>query len=116
MAFADVLPLDWSTLASAITAPLGPELRGVPLHPTSGSTGLPKIALRPGYAAMEEARHYAETMTIDADDVVLAIPPMSHAYGYGMCVMVPLLTGASIVSMRRFSTEGGAAGAGRRTG
>ena len=35
----------------------------------------------------------------------LAIPPMSHAYGYGMCVMVPLLTGASIVSMRRFSAK-----------
>ena len=86
-------------------APLGPELRGVPLHPTSGSTGLPKIALRPGLAAMEEARHYAETMSIDADDAILAIPPMSHAYGYGMCVMVPLLTGASIVSMRRFSAK-----------
>ena len=105
VAFADVLPLDWSTLCLGDHTPLGPELRGVPLHPTSGSTGLPKIALRPGYAAMEEARHYAETMTIDADDVILAIPPMSHAYGYGMSVMVPLLTGASIVSMRRFSAK-----------
>jgi long-chain acyl-CoA synthetase len=103
--FADVLPLDWSTLSVGDHTPLGPELRGVPLHPTSGSTGLPKIALRPGHAALEEARHYAETMTINADDVVLAIPPMSHAYGYGMSVMVPLLTGASIVSMRRFSPK-----------
>jgi acyl-coenzyme A synthetase/AMP-(fatty) acid ligase len=105
VAFADALPLDWSTLCVGDPTPVGPELRGVPLHPTSGSTGLPKIALRPGFAALEEARHYAETMTINADDVVLAIPPMSHAYGYGMCVMVPLLTGASIVSMRRFSPK-----------
>jgi acyl-coenzyme A synthetase/AMP-(fatty) acid ligase len=80
-------------------------LRGVPLHPTSGSTGLPKIALRPGFAAMEEARHYTETMGIDADDTIVAIPPMSHAYGYGMCVMVPLLTGANIISMHRFSAK-----------
>jgi long-chain acyl-CoA synthetase len=105
MMFADTLPLDWSTLAVGDDMPLGPELRGVPLHPTSGSTGLPKIALRPGRAALEEARHYAETLSIDGDDAILAIPPMSHAYGYGMCVMVPLLTGASIVTMPRFSVK-----------
>jgi acyl-CoA synthetase (AMP-forming)/AMP-acid ligase II len=83
----------------------GPVLRGVPLHPTSGSTGLPKIALRPGHAAMEEARHYAATMAIDDDDTIMAIPPMSHAYGYGMCVMVPLLTSANIVTTRKFSAK-----------
>lgn len=83
----------------------GPLLRGVPLHPTSGSTGLPKIALRPGFAALEEARHYAATLAIDEDDTILAIPPMSHAYGYGMCVMVPLLTGASLVTTRKFSAK-----------
>lgn len=83
----------------------GPVLRGVPLHPTSGSTGLPKIALRPGFAALEEARHYAATMAIDEDDTIMAIPPMSHAYGYGMCVMVPLLTGAHIVTTRKFSAK-----------
>ena len=81
-----------------------PSLRGVPLHPTSGSTGLPKIALRPGFAALEEARHYTATLDISADDYIVAIPPMSHAYGYGMCVMVPLLTGANIVSLRRSET------------
>jgi long-chain acyl-CoA synthetase len=83
----------------------GPVLRGVPLHPTSGSTGLPKIALRPAHVALEEARHYAATMAIDADDTIVAIPPMSHAYGYGMCVMVPLLSGAKIISTRRFSMK-----------
>jgi len=81
----------------------GPILRGVPLHPTSGSTGLPKIALRPGFAAIEEARHYAATLAIDEDDTIMAIPPMSHAYGYGMCAMVPLLTGANLITTRKFS-------------
>ncbi|EAQ79144.1 class I adenylate-forming enzyme family protein [Blastopirellula marina] len=102
-------PLDgWNLLWGAFADPTsvpGPELRGVPLHPTSGSTGLPKIALRPGFAAMEEARHYAETMAICEDDCLFAIPPMSHAYGYGLTVMTPLLSGASIVTTANFSMK-----------
>jgi acyl-coenzyme A synthetase/AMP-(fatty) acid ligase len=103
IAFGEVAALRWSALNVDNGAQHGPLLRGVPLHPTSGSTGLPKIALRPGFAAVEEARHYAETMDVEADDFIMAVPPMSHAYGYGMCVMLPLLTGASIVSTRRFT-------------
>ncbi len=83
----------------------GPVLRGIPLHPTSGSTGLPKVALRPAHAAMEEARHYAETMEVDEHDTVIAVPPMTHAYGYGVCVMLPLLTGANIVTTRRLTAN-----------
>lgn len=99
---------DWSLLLGRFSEPTnipGPELRGVPLHPTSGSTGLPKIALRPGFPAMEEARHYTATMAICEDDCLMAIPPMSHAYGYGVTTMVPLLTGASIVTTAKFSIK-----------
>ena len=103
--FADLAILRLGRFEIGDGSPGGPLLRGVPLHPTSGSTGLPKIALRPGFAAMEEARHYTATMAIDGDDTIMAIPPMSHAYGYGMCVMVPLLTGANIVSTRQFSVK-----------
>jgi acyl-CoA synthetase (AMP-forming)/AMP-acid ligase II len=81
------------------------ELSGVPLHPTSGTTGVPKVAVRPGLAATEEARHYIETIGVTADDTVMAIAPMCHAYAYGMCVMVPLLSGASVVSMRSFQAS-----------
>ena len=103
--FANRTALRWARMSVKENEFPGPVLRGVPLHPTSGSTGLPKIALRPGHVALEEARHYAATMAIDSDDTIVAIPPMSHAYGYGMCVMVPLLTGANIVSTRRFSIK-----------
>jgi acyl-coenzyme A synthetase/AMP-(fatty) acid ligase len=44
-------------------------------------------------------------MQIGPGDSIAAIPPMSHAYGYGMCVMVPLLSGASIVSTQKFSAK-----------
>lgn len=101
----DIATLCWATLEDANHAPINFPFRAVPLHPTSGSTGLPKIALRPGFAATEEARHYIETMGIDASDTIAAIPPMSHAYGYGMCVMVPLLSGANLICTRRFGAK-----------
>ena len=96
--------LEWGTFDLADAEIRGPRLRGIPMHPTSGSTGLPKIALRPAPAALEEAAHYAATMQVDARDTIVAIPPMSHAYGYGMCVMLPLLTGANLITTRSFST------------
>jgi long-chain acyl-CoA synthetase len=78
------------------------DLPGVPLHPTSGTTGEPKVAVRPGFAATEEARHYIETIGVTEDDTIMAVAPMCHAYAFGMCVMVPLLSGASVVSLRGF--------------
>ena len=81
-----------------------PVLPGVPLHPTSGTTGQPKVALRPGERAIAEAQHYIDTIGVDHSDTLLCVAPMSHAYAYGMCVMVPLLSGASVVTMRRFSS------------
>jgi long-chain acyl-CoA synthetase len=79
------------------------DFAGAPLHPTSGTTGLPKLAVRPGAAAVAEAAHYADAMTITRTDRILCVTPMSHAYAYGMAVMVPLLTGADAVCMRAFN-------------
>ena len=100
---------DWLQLSAGRVDPGTPgfhgefaALPGVPLHPTSGTTGVPKVAVRPGFAATEEARHYVETLGVTRDDTIMAVAPMCHAYAYGMCVMVPLLSGASVVSMRGF--------------
>lgn len=79
-----------------------PSLSGVPLHPTSGTTGLPKVAVRPGAAAVAEARHYIETIGIEPSDTILAATPMSHAYAYGMAVMAPLLAGCKVATTRGF--------------
>jgi len=80
-----------------------PALPGVPLHPTSGTTGLPKIAVRPARAAIAEAEHYRQTMRVTSRDTILCIVPMSHAYGFGTSVMLPLVSGASVASSRRFN-------------
>jgi acyl-CoA synthetase (AMP-forming)/AMP-acid ligase II len=95
---------------TATAEPGTPLLAGVPLHPTGGTTGEPKLAVRPGAAALAEARHYIDTIGIAEDDAVLCTIPMSHAYGFGMCVMVPLLSGATVRSMRRV-TAGAVIGA-----
>lgn len=103
---------DWIVLSCARVDSRAPgfnadyvQLPGVPLHPTSGTTGQPKVAVRPGRAATEEARHYIETIGITAADTIAAVSPMCHAYAYGMCVMVPLLSGARVVSMRSFQAS-----------
>lgn len=79
-----------------------PAFPGVPLHPTSGTTGVPKIALRPGPCAIAEADHYVATLGVQSDDLILACSPMSHAYAYGMGVMVPLVAGCNVAAMRQF--------------
>jgi acyl-CoA synthetase (AMP-forming)/AMP-acid ligase II len=79
-----------------------PAIPAIPLHPTSGTTGTPKIAIRHANAAVAEARHYQQTMGITGEDTLLCTVPMSHAYGFGTCVTMPLTSGASVISSRKF--------------
>jgi acyl-CoA synthetase (AMP-forming)/AMP-acid ligase II len=79
-----------------------PSIVGMPLHPTSGTTGIPKLAARHGLAAIAEPRHYQHAMGIGPEDTILCVVPMSHAYGFGACAMLPLVSGAHLVSSRRF--------------
>jgi acyl-CoA synthetase (AMP-forming)/AMP-acid ligase II len=91
-----------------VTTPSGPsmlELSGVPLHPTSGTTGQYKVAVRPAACAVAEVTDYVETIGVDAHDTLLALAPMSHAYAHGWCVVTPMITGANLVTMRRSSAK-----------
>ena len=81
------------------------DLPATPLHPTSGSTNEPKIAVRPGQAAVAEAINYLSAVEIGRDDALLTVTPMSHAYAYGMGMLVPLLSHAHLVSLRRFAVK-----------
>ncbi|MEZ4364248.1 MAG: class I adenylate-forming enzyme family protein [Kofleriaceae bacterium] len=82
-----------------------PPLPGVPLHPTSGTTGVPKMAVRPARAALAEAEHYVDAMGVRASDRLLCVAPMSHAYAFGTCAMIPLVSGCSVASMRTFNPK-----------
>lgn len=79
------------------------SLRGVPLHPTSGTTGESKIAARAGNCCIEEARHIIDTIEVQPRDRFLICVPMSHAYGYGTGTMVPIVANATIVTQRYFN-------------
>jgi acyl-CoA synthetase (AMP-forming)/AMP-acid ligase II len=50
-----------------------------------------------------EPLHYIETLSINRSDVILCALPMSHAYAYGMCLLVALLTSADLLFLSRFN-------------
>ena len=78
------------------------SLPGIPLHPTSGTTGSPKLAIRPIATAVAEIVNYVDTFGISSSDTLLNVTPMCHAFGHGFCAVGPLVTGASLVTMRKF--------------
>jgi|GEM_PF-1232955 len=78
------------------------DFAGIPLHPTSGTTGDPKLAIRPIRTAIAEIDNYVNTFGIDADDTILGMTPMSHAFAHGFCAIAPVMTGANLAIMRKF--------------
>jgi long-chain acyl-CoA synthetase len=73
---------------------------------TSGSTGRPKGAVI-GHEALASANQsWAEpVMALTPEDVVLAALPLSHSFGLNGALLAPLLAGASVVLLERFSPE-----------
>ncbi len=77
---------------------------------TSGSTGRPKGAVL-SHAAVDFAqRSWAgPVMGLTEDDVVLAALPLSHSFGINGALLTPLLVGAAVRLVERFTPEGVAA-------
>jgi long-chain acyl-CoA synthetase len=73
---------------------------------TSGSTGKPKGALL-SHAALEFAqRSWAgPVMGLTANDVVLAALPLSHSFGINGALLTPLLVGATVRLVERFTPD-----------
>jgi long-chain acyl-CoA synthetase len=73
---------------------------------TSGSTGRPKGAVF-SHDALTFANHsWAEpVMGLVADDVVLVAVPLAHSLGLNGGLLAPLLAGATVVILERFSPE-----------
>ena len=73
---------------------------------TSGSTGRPKGAVFSHDALTFANRSWAEpVMGITADDTVLVAVPLAHSLGLNGGLLAPLLTGATIVILERFTPE-----------
>jgi len=82
-----------------------------PRHPalilyTSGSTGRPKGAVLSHEALAFANESWAgPVMALTPDDVVLAVLPLAHAYGLNGALLAPLLAGASVALLERFTPE-----------
>ena len=97
----DDAPIEEGTWKSA--APRGPAL----VLYTSGSTGRPKGAVLSHDALAFALRSWAEpVMALRPADVVLAALPLSHSYGLNGALLAPLLAGAAVRLVERFTADG----------
>jgi len=104
---AAVLDVSDVTVAASAAAPpaAGGSAPALVLY-TSGSTGRPKGALLSHAALAFANRSWAEdVMALTQDDVVLAVLPLSHSYGLNGALLAPLLAGARVVILERFTPE-----------
>ena len=73
---------------------------------TSGTTGRAKGAMLSHAAVAFAIRSWAEpVMALRDDDVVLAVLPLAHSYGLFGALLAPLLTGATVALLERFTPE-----------
>ena len=73
---------------------------------TSGSTSAPKGALLSQRAVAFGVGSWIDpVMALTPDDVVLAVLPLSHSYGLNGALLAPLVAGAEVVLVERFSPE-----------
>jgi long-chain acyl-CoA synthetase len=73
---------------------------------TSGSTGRPKGAVFSHDALTFANRSWAEpVMGLADDDTVLVAVPLAHSLGLNGGLLAPLLTGATVVILERFTPE-----------
>ena len=70
--------------------------RAALLLQSSGTTGLPKIALRPASAIDAVARNVAEASKLSPNDRVFAAIPICHAYGIENCFLASVWAGATV--------------------
>lgn len=80
----------------------GPTL----LLQSSGTTGLPKMAIRSGGALGWVARAAADAQRLSPDDRVLAVIPLCHSYGMEAGVLAPVLAGCSVRLVEGFDAPG----------
>jgi long-chain acyl-CoA synthetase len=73
---------------------------------TSGSTGRPKGALLSHDALSFANQSWAgPVMRLSSHDVVLGVLPYAHSFGINGALLAPLLAGATVVLLERFSPD-----------
>jgi len=76
--------------------------RSALLLQSSGTTGHPRIARRPGPTLDAVASNMATAIELTSDDKVLAALPLCHSYGLEHGLLAPLWAGSAVHLMNRF--------------
>lgn len=67
------------------------------IHMTSASTGIPKLVLRTKTQLDAELFRYAKYLTINENDVILPIVPISHSFGFISGMLLSMKVNAKLV-------------------
>jgi long-chain acyl-CoA synthetase len=71
--------------------------------PTSGSTGAPRVVPRTHCNLEAGARNVASALGIGPGRRFLSVVPFFHANGFHNCMLMPLISGATLVLLKQFS-------------
>lgn len=70
---------------------------------TSGTTGKPKGAMLSHRNLVSNAQSIVELVEFNKNDRILAVLPMFHVFCLSICINAPVMCGANIVIVQRFS-------------
>jgi acyl-CoA synthetase (AMP-forming)/AMP-acid ligase II len=92
-----------AALLEAEGAPLPPRADDLALLPySSGTTGLPKGVMLTHANLVASVRQVGSRMRLSERDVLIALAPFSHIMGFAVTGVVPLCSGATLVTVPRF--------------
>jgi acyl-CoA synthetase (AMP-forming)/AMP-acid ligase II len=70
---------------------------------TSGSSGVPKVVPRSHRNLAATVRHVGGALGTGPGQRFLSVVPLFHSNGFHNCLLVPLMSGGSVVIMRQFN-------------
>jgi acyl-CoA synthetase (AMP-forming)/AMP-acid ligase II len=92
-----------SALLDGGAAPEAPDPEGLALLPySSGTTGLPKGVMLTHGNLVASVGQLGSRLRLSERDVVLAVAPFSHIMGFTVTGVLPLCSGATLITMPRF--------------
>jgi acyl-CoA synthetase (AMP-forming)/AMP-acid ligase II len=102
---ADRVPSRCDSTGASTLPPLDSVSEDAPVvyAPTSGSTGAPRLVPRSHRNLIATAENVSATLDVGPGRRILGVMPYHYASGFNNSLIVPLLSGATVVMMRQFS-------------